>query len=166
LTRAKRRRKEGRFLRALGIFLLINILPLGGAVWFLWRYLQGDLPDIQLPSGWPFNLSVLGGGLLALVLVASLSLPAAHRAVQGTSRRLGYLKAVLGGRAEGSRLIALLLLPPIWLAWVLVWIVRSLLLLGALALIALSVLFMIRLFNPDFCQAWIDKAIHLGAQGG
>lgn len=153
------REKHSRLGRTLGFFLLLNILPLGFGLWLLYRHLSGELPPLDVPAGFTFNLQVLGGTLLALVLVASLSLPAAHRAVRGTERTMINRRALLMGRARGSRLLSLLLLPPLALFWALGATARMILVFTALFLIAVTLVFMARLFRPDLLQGPLEQIL-------
>ena len=158
MSRASKTRPRG-LGRTVGFFLLINMIPLGVGVWLLFRHLTGDLPPIELPEGTGFNLAVLGGALVALILVASLSLPAAHRAVKGTASGLSRSRAILAGREKGMRLVALPAMPFLALVWSLCTTVRTILALTAVTLIAVTIVFLIRLFKPDLLQGMIEQVL-------
>jgi len=145
--------------RMIGIFLLVNMLPLGVGGWLLFRHLRGDLPPIELPEGSTFNLQALAACLLALILVASLSLPVAHRIVKRVEAALRWARDGLLLRNRRAFFPALLGLPFLALSWIVAALVRLVLLLLALALILLTILFVARLFEPDLLQTQVDAVL-------
>lgn len=142
-----------------GLFLLANILPLGIAVYLLVRYLQGDLPELQLAEGTGQNLAVLGVALLLLILVASFSLPTAHRTTKRIEALLRWRVAILTGRAHGSRLASLLLYLPLLTVYVLMALLRFSLTVLALGILAVCIIFIVRLLDPDFLQKWLEDVL-------
>lgn len=137
----------------------MNVIPLavGIGLWVL--HAQGKIEFKELPAGFTTNAVVAGGALLALALVASASLPVAHgwvRSVEGTMR---LHSDRLIGRAEGSRIVALLSLPFLFLGYVLAWPIRAVLIVLSFALIAVVGIFVVRMARPDFLEEWIQKVI-------
>jgi hypothetical protein len=140
-------------------FLLANILPLIALVVIGVLWMRGEIRVGQVPEGTGFNFAVLGGALVALVLVASFSLPAAHRGVTAAETLWGRRTAILLGREPGSRWCSLLLYPPIAATWLLAWPVRFILIVIAIALLAVIAIFATRLFQPAFLQEQIDRVL-------
>jgi len=145
--------------RLLGLFLLANLLPLAGLAYLGLRWLRGDRPEIDLPEGTGANLGVLGGGRVLLLLAASVSLPNAHRATRRLHAVLRRRVAILMGRERGSRLLSVLLYVPLVLAYALAALVRFVLIVLSLAILAVCVVFIVRLLEPGFAQEWIDSVL-------
>ncbi len=159
MPRPKPVRKSRTLGQRLGFFLLLNLIPIGVSAYLLIRYWRGEIAFTGLPPGFTTNAAVAFGALVLLVLVASLSLPAAHGAVKGIEATWRGALLVLGGKAPGNRFLALLALPPLAVAWMLAWPVRAVLILASFALIAVVVVFVIRLAKPEFLQEWVDRAL-------
>ena len=145
--------------RVLWTFLLANILPLIALIVIGVLWMRGEIQIEEAPEGSGFNFAVLGGALVALVLVASLSLPAAHRGVTAAETLWGRRTAILLGRERGSRWCSLFLYPPIAAMWLLAWPVRFILIVIAIALLAVVAVFATRQFQPGFLQEQIDQII-------
>ena len=154
-----RRRKKKRS-RSIGemlfILFLVNIVPIGVAIVLWVKYQKGEITFEQVPEGWTRNLIVVGVAFLALILVASVSLPMAHEGLKGLRGRIARRRAILAGSQEGSRGASLLSLPVLYLFAFLVGLFRTVLILGSLALIAVVVVFIARLKWPEFGQSAID----------
>lgn len=158
----KRSRVERRQARPLRRFLLLNILPLGaiatvGVLWY-----RGIIEvDRFLPPGADENLIAIFVSIGILFVVASLSLPAAHAVVKGVDSSFARRTRILAGNEEGSRIGALLLSPLLTVAYLIAWPLRFLLMVLSLLLIAVIIVFMVRLFQPEFAQSWVDRATQL-----
>jgi hypothetical protein len=154
-----RRRPARSLRRALGLFLLANILPIVALGWIAIQHARGEFEIRALPPGTTETLIVLGVAVVLLFLVASVSLPAAHRVVTELECYMAYRKAILFGHTPGSRLLSLLLLPLLPIPYLVAWPIRLVLILISLALIAVILVFLVRLFRPDFLQDWIERGL-------
>ncbi len=162
---AKRRgrKKTGGFslgdlIRAL---LLMNILPVIAGLVLLYYWQRGEIERIRIPEGVTSTLAVLGVDLVLLILVASLSLPAAHRAVKALGESWGTRKATIRGEVPGSKFGSALVLPFVGGTYLIVWPIRFGLILISLALIGVFLVFCVRIFEPVFLQEWVDRALSL-----
>jgi hypothetical protein len=142
-----------------GAILILHALPAGVLLGVLILHRQGRLQMREFPPGLAANLTAFGVAVVVLALIASLSLPLVHegfRACAGTLRRSS---AALLGRAPGSRVLALLLIPPCALAALVTGLVRAVLILVAICLIALALFFLVRLFVPDLGEDGVRWAL-------
>ena len=143
-SRAPRAKKRRPLLR----FVLGNGIPLVafGVVAVLWW--QGKLDDSYLPAGADENVVGLGIALAFLFIVASVSLPAAHAVVKMANRR----------PEDPASLKSRALAPFRALVFAVAWPARLLLVILTFALLALTIVFMVRLFQPTFLEPWFDRA--------
>ena len=153
----RHRQKENKLGQLLRMVLLWNLLPLVvlSALGVMW--LRGEIQIEALPEGSGFNLGVLGGALVLLLLVASLSLPAAHGAVKRCQQGLAHRRAILAGKAEGSRVASLGLILMGYPAYLLGILIRLVLILLSFALIAIVLVFGVKLFKPEFLEGPIRQ---------
>lgn len=156
---SKSKRRPRSPARALGLFLLLNIIPLGaGAVLFvLWQ--RGEIVIEQPPPGFGLNLAVAGGAIALLFLSASGMLPVAHGAVKGARAGRRESVAVLKGQGEGSKFLALLAWPAHALVTLIAWPIRFLLIVLSFALIGVVVVFLIRCAQPEFLEEPIQRVL-------
>ncbi len=165
---ARRAKKKPRSLgKTLGLLLLVNIVPLIVLTVLAVMYARGEIEiqEDQIPEGMGQTLAWVGGIFVALLLVASVSLPAAHdgvKAVQGQLRRGGR---VMRGEEEGSKAMVVLAWPFLSLLLLLGSVARFALIVLSFALIALLVLFVARLKWPDLGQEQIDLVLQWGTGG-
>ena len=168
MPRARRSNKRPRSLLArLGLLLAVNIVPLVILAVIAVKYANGEIEikEDQIPDGVGQTLAWVGGTLLALFLVAAVSLPAAHdgaKAAQGQLRRSG---AVMRGEVDGSRFLVCLGWPFFALMALLGGLARFVLILLSFALMGLLGLFLARLKWPDLCQEQIDQVIRWSSGG-
>ena len=76
-----------------------------------------------------------------------------------SARSSATIPATLSGRESGSKFLALLALPFLFLAYLVMWFTRLVLTLLSFALIAVIVVFMIRLFQPEFLNEHLEKVL-------
>ena len=148
----------------LGVLALVNIVPIAVLVVIAVRWLNGDieLREEQIPEGMTQTLIWVGALLVALILVASVSLPAAHdgvRAVQAQLRRGGR---VMRGEEQGSRVCVVLAWPALAALGLAGYLARLVLILVSFVLIGLLILFVARLRWPDLCQEQIEALLEWG----
>ncbi len=148
----------------LGVLALVNIVPIAALVVIAVRWLNGDieLREEQIPEGMTQTLIWVGALLVALILVASVSLPAAHdgvRAVQAQLRRGGR---VMRGEEQGSRVCVVLAWPALAVLGLAGYLARLVLILVSFVLIGLLILFVSRLRWPDLCQEQIEAFLEWG----
>jgi hypothetical protein len=146
----------------LATFLLLNLLPLGalGVTGVLWA--QGKIQLRELPKGLTSNLIGFGVGVTALALVASLSLPVAHRSTKALERAWREGFQVLSGKLLGSRVGCFLRIPFVALGWILAWLSRAVLIGLSFALIAVCIVFLVRVFVPDFAEPLASRLLAIG----
>jgi hypothetical protein len=161
-TRAPARNRT--IQKSLGLLLLVNIVPLGVLGYLAVQYARGEIQieEDQIPEGLTQTLIWVGVAILALFLIASISLPAAHNGVKSLEMACRRGKAVLAGREPGSRILALLALPFQGLFLSIAWVIRLVLILLSFALIVVVGLFLARLKWPDLGQEWIDAVAKWG----
>lgn len=146
------------------MLLIVNVVPLTVVAVLLIQWFRGDVEfsKDQVPAGTGETLAWVGGLLVALILVASLSLPTAHEGVKGTAARLRRCGRIMGGEEEGSKVLVVLL----WPAWLVLRVVcavaRFVLILLSLVLIGLLLLFTARLHWTDLLQTQIDAVLEWG----
>lgn len=162
MSRARRAAKKPRSLaRTLGMLLLVNIVPVIVLAVLAVQYMNGEIEikEDQIPEGTTQTLIWVGGILVALFLVASLSLPAAHDGVKAVQAQLKKSGAVMRGEAEGSKFLVILGWPFLALLQLLGAMARFILIVLSFALIALLVIFLARLKWPGLCQEQIGQAL-------
>jgi len=167
MSRSARRAKKATrsFGGALGLLLLMNIIPLIVLAVVGVKYAQGEIEiqADQIPEGMGHTLAWVGGVFVALLLVASVSLPAAHDGVKAVQGQLNRGGKVLRGEEEGSKVMVVLTWPFLASLQLLGSIARFALIVLSFALIALLVLFVARLNWPELGQDQIDEVLKWGA---
>jgi len=153
-SRVPRRKK-----RPLRRFVLMNALPLAAFAALAVLWFQGRIPLEKLPPGTDENLVAALVCIAALFVVASLSLPVTHAVVKHSHDEFHRRKDVITGKEEGSRLGALASSPLLMAAYVIAWPLRLVLILLSLSILAVTVVFLVRLIEPTFLQAWIDRVL-------
>jgi len=133
--RAKKRRPILRFVLSNGIPLAVF-----GTLAVLWW--QGKLDESTLPAGADENVVGLGIALAALFVVAS------HAVVKMAERRPE------GPPDWKSRALA----PLRAAVFVIAWPLRLGLVILTFLLLALTIVFMVRLFEPAFLEPWFERA--------
>ncbi len=179
MTLQRRSRVSRKPARPVRRFVLGNVLPLGIVITLgvLWYRGVIDFEEI-LPPGADENLVALIVCIALLFVVASISLPAAHAVVKAADASFQRRASVLGGggrrdrsvdvpESDGeeddatdggdSKLGALFTTPVFAAIYVIAWPIRFVLMLASFALLAVSIVFTVRLFDPDFLQAWVDR---------
>jgi hypothetical protein len=148
-------KRKGSAAGKIGGLLLVNILPLGGLLWFGWALATGRVSSEDLPEGLGRNAILAGVALALLFVSASLVLPFVHGIAKGL--RLAGLHSAERRREGGAgRLVFEWILWPFrTLLYLVFWLLRAALYLTSLALIAAIILFAIRLFQPEFGEAWL-----------
>ncbi|HMS15534.1 MAG TPA: hypothetical protein PKA37_01755 [Planctomycetota bacterium] len=141
------------------MLILVNIIPIGLGAYLFIQHSRGEVTFSELPAGFTGNLIAAGGSLLLLLLVASTSLPVAHDAVKSLSRRMGQSLAVVKGDVPGSRILSVCALPPLFLSRLVMAVLRTVLIVLALALIAAVFLFLARLRWPDLLEEPLARAL-------
>jgi len=144
--------------RKVVLFLLLFSIPIlaAGVLTFFW--MRGDITLKRLPEATIFNLEATGVLLAALVLVASLSLPAVHSVVRRLDAARGRRAAVLHGEVEGSRFASVAAFPLLYVGLAIAWPLRLVLILATLALLGAILVFAVRLVVPEFLQVAVDRA--------
>jgi hypothetical protein len=143
--------------------LALFLLP-GAAVaviGYLWIRGDLDLSSLRLPESMKFDLAAAGILIAALFAVATFSLPFVHRTVCRARSASVRQSAIAGGREEGNRFLARLALPFLGLTLFVTWPLRLLLILASFVLIAAILVFVVRMVEPSFLQAWVDRAVEL-----
>lgn len=174
MTTQRRSRVSRKPARPVRRFLLGNVLPLGAIITLgvLWHRGVIDFKEI-LPPGADQNLVVLIVCIALLFVVASISLPAAHAVVKAVDASFQRRASVLAGgkrrdpdesesddgsvEGHGSKLGALFTTPFFAMIYVIAWPIRFVLILASFGLLAVSIVFTVRLFDPEFLQAWVDR---------
>ncbi|NRA94961.1 MAG: hypothetical protein HRU14_02005 [Planctomycetes bacterium] len=162
---AQRTKKKTRsFGGTLGLLLLMNIIPLIILAVVGVKYAQGEIEiqEDQIPEGMGQTFAWVGGVFVALLLVASVSLPAAHDGVKAVQGQLSRGRKVLRGEEEGSKVTVVLAWPFLVFLQGLGSIARFALIVLSFALIALLVLFVARLNWPELGQDQIDAVLKWG----
>ena len=146
------------------MLLIVNVVPLTVLAVLLIQWLRGDVvfSDEEIPAGTGETLAWVGGLLVALILVASLSLPTAHEGVKGISARLRRCGRIMAGDEDGSKVLVVLLWPLWFVLWNLCAAVRFVLILLSLVLIGLLLLFTARLHWTDLLQSQLDAVLEWG----
>lgn len=168
MPRSARRNKKARsFRRTLGLLVLVNVVPLVIVAALGVMYARGELEiqEDQIPEGMGQTLAWVGGIFVGLLLVASVSLPAAHdavKAIQGQLRRGGR---VMRREEEGGRALVVLAWPFLVLLLPICWAARFALFVLSFVLIALLALFLARLKWPDLASEQINAVLSWGAGG-
>lgn len=152
--------RSGRRSR-LKLFLALFLVPAAGAAVIGFYWVRGDLDPttIRVSPQMRFDLAAAGALILALFLVASLTLPLVHRGVRGARSARARRAAIVRGDIEGSRAGSATLLPLLSGALLLLRPFRLLLVLASFALIAGILVFAARLVEPSFLQPWVDRAL-------
>jgi len=155
--RGRSDRPRGRLADLLRALLLMNLIPLLVLGYLLVLRVRGEVEPLTLPSGAGRTLLFLLGVLFLVILVATVSLPAAHRIVKGLESGMGLRRRILAGEEEGSRLGALAVLPGQALVYALAWPLRVGLVLVTFVLLAAFGVLCIRVVVPDFLDEWVTR---------
>ena len=140
-------------------FLLLNAIPILGFSWVAWKVSRGEASLDDLPAGLGRNGLYFAVTVTALFFVVSLLLPAVHgpaRGLRASLRRSAEIRSQCGF----PRLVLELLLWPIrQILYVGLWLLRAICFLASFALIALALLFVVRLFQDGFGDAWLPEPV-------
>lgn len=148
-------KKRGSIAGKIGGMLLVNILPLAGLGWLGWSLATGRISADDFPEALGRN-GVLAGASLALLFVsASLLLPIVHGVAKGLRGSLARSRALRAEGGAGRIALEWLLWPFRTVFYVVFWVLRFALYLISLALIAAVLLFAVRIFRPEFGEAWL-----------
>ncbi|MCB9833479.1 MAG: hypothetical protein H6807_13500 [Planctomycetes bacterium] len=141
--------------------MIINILPIGGLAWITWLVLSGRKSLDDLPEGMGRSAILIAVAILLLILFASALLPLVHGLAKSMRGRLRYSAAL---RREGGAMRKIwesLLWPPRALIYLVAALLRLGLVIVCLALIAATILFVVRLFRPDALEEQLQVEHHL-----
>lgn len=151
----------------LGLFLLVNILPIGGLVYAAFKWSRGELPVDKLPKGLGFHGGALAAALFALFVVARWSLPVVHAVVRWAEQGLGMRRRIVDGAQKGNPVRAVLMLPVYAALWVVAFPIRFAMIVVSFALIAAIVVGIARFFDPAFAVAWgVPATLEAAVKGG